>query len=385
MTSRVGASVGASLGAGDGTAADGQQDDWRWQHSRAARSLEDVERLFPGRFDLSSLDRPGIAAAIALYGMRATPYYLDLAQRASESDPVWALAVPSPRELVRTPEERDDPIGDELPETRPAPALTRRYRDRVLLFPTPVCSVHCRHCFRKRMVGNAGYAVGDEQLEAAVRWIAGEPELREVILTGGDPLTLSDERLAALTRELAGLPQIRVLRIHSRMPVVNPFRVTEALAGLLGALPKPLVVVAHFNHAAEVTATAAAAVARLRRRGVDVLNQSVLLAGINDEPEAHRALLWALLDARVRPYALHHADLVPGTSHRRTTVARGQRLMRALRGSVPGHLLPQYLLDVPGGHGKVPLDGGWATRTADGRLLLDAPDGRRIEYGGEPR
>ncbi|HZL99266.1 MAG TPA: KamA family radical SAM protein [Planctomycetota bacterium] len=359
--------------------------DWRWQHGHAARSLEDVERLFPGRFELAALDRRGIEAAIALYGMRATPYYLGLAARASEQDPIWALAVPSPRELRRTPEERDDPIGDELPRTRPLPALTRRYRDRVLLYPTPVCSVHCRHCFRKRLVGNPDYAVTDGELDAALAWIAGEPELREVILTGGDPLTLSDGRLLALLRRLDALPQLRSLRIHTRMPVVNPFRITEALAALLGTLSKPLFVVAHFNHAREVTPEAAAAAARLRRQGLEVLNQSVLLAGINDEPAAHRALLWALLDARVRPYALHHADLVPGTAHLRTSVARGTELMRALRGSVPGHLLPQYLLDVPGGHGKVPLDGGWATRTPDGRLLLAAPDGSRVEYPGEAR
>ncbi|HVQ26352.1 MAG TPA: lysine 2,3-aminomutase, partial [Planctomycetota bacterium] len=221
-------------------------------------------------------------------------------------------------------------------------------------------------------------------LDAALAWIAGQPELREVILTGGDPLTLSDERLLALLARLDALPQIRSLRIHTRMPVVNPGRVTEELAERLGRLRRPLVVVAHFNHAVEVTPLAATAAARLRARGIDVLNQSVLLAGINDEPETHRALLWALLDARVRPYALHHADLVPGTSHLRTSVARGQELLRALRGSVPGHLLPQYLLDVPGGHGKIPLDAGWAGSTPDGRLLLVAPDGARVEYA-DPR
>ena len=358
--------------------------DWRWQHSHAARSLDDVERLFPGRFDLGPLDRPGIEAALALYGMRATPYYLDLAGRASEDDPVWALAVPSPRELVRTPEERDDPIGDELPQTRPLPALTRRYRDRVLLFPTPVCSVHCRHCFRKRLVGRAEAAPSEAELDAALAWIAAERELREVILTGGDPLTLSDERLLDLLRRLDALPHLRSLRLHTRMPVVNPSRVTPELAAALGALSKPVTVVTHFNHAVEVTAAARAAAGRLRAQGLDVLNQSVLLAGINDEPETHRALLWALHEARVRPYALHHADLVPGTAHRRTSVARGQALMRALRGTVPGHLLPQYLLDAPGGHGKVPLDGGWAVPAADGEWLLTAPDGARVRYA-DPR
>jgi len=355
-------------------------EDWIWQHAHAATSLADVERLFPGRFDLAALDRAGIEAAIALYGMRATPYYLGLARAADERDPVWALAVPSPRETVRTPEERDDPIGDETPRTRPLKGLTRRYRDRVLLHATPTCSVHCRHCFRKRVVGNPDYALSEAELSAAVDWIARERELREVILTGGDPLTLSDGRLVALLRRLDALPHIRALRIHTRLPVVNPFRVTEELAAALGTLRKPLFVVGHFNHPVEVTPAAAHAAARLHEHGVAVLNQSVLLAGINDDPDVHRELLWALLSARIRPYALHHADLVPGTSHLRTSLEAGQALMRTLRGTVPGHALPQYLLDVPGGHGKVPAEGAWLE--AEGiAWRVRAPDGTVHDYG----
>ncbi len=352
-------------------------EDWTWQHAHAATSLADVERLFPGRFDLARLDRAGIDAAIALYGMRATPYYLGLARAADERDPVWALAVPSPRERVRTADERDDPIGDEVPALHPRPGVTRRYRDRALLYPSPVCSVHCRHCFRKRLVGNPDYALDERALDVALAWIAGQPDLREVILTGGDPLTLSDGRLLALLARLDAMPQLRSLRIHTRMPVVNPFRVTEALAAGLGAVRKPLFVVAHFNHPVEVTAAASLAATRLRERGIAVLNQSVLLAGLNDDPDVHRELLWALLGARIRPYALHHADLVPGTSHLRTSVATGRALMRALRGTVPGHALPQYLLDVPGGHGKVPLDHPWVSPGAGDTLVLEAPDGTR--------
>jgi lysine 2,3-aminomutase len=355
--------------------------DWRWQHRHAATSLEDVERLFPGRFELGDLDREGIAAAIGRYGMRATPYYLDLAQRAAESDPIWALAVPSPRELDRRAEERDDPIGDETVRTRPLPGLIRRYPDRVLLLPTPICSVHCRHCFRKRLVGNPDHALGEAELSRAVAWIAERPELAEVILTGGDPLTLSDERLLDLLGRLAALPHVRLLRLHTRMPVVNPFRVDDGLATALGRLAKPVLVVTHFNHAVEVTPAARAAIARLRAQGVDVLNQSVLLAGINDDPTSHRELIWALLEARVRPYALHHADLVPGTSHLRTSIATGRALLAALRGTLPGHALPVYLLDVPGGHGKVPLDHGWTRPRVGGGLIVEAPDGTQHDYG----
>ncbi len=358
--------------------------DWRWQHAHAAQSLDDVERLFPGRFDLSRLDRAGIERAAALYGMRATPYYLSLARAADACDPVWALAVPDPRELDVRREELADPTGDEVPRNHPLRAVTRRYADRALLLATPTCSVHCRHCFRKRLVGNADYAVSEAELDAALDWIAGEAGLREVILTGGDPLTLSDERLAAILRRLDGLPQLRLLRIHTRMPVVNPFRVTEELAGVLAACRKPLYVAAHFNHPVELAEPARAALARLHERGITLLNQSVLLAGLNDDASVHRELLFALAEAHVRPYALHHADLVPGTAHLRTTVQQGCALLRALRGTVPGHLLPDYLLDVPGGHGKVPLDYPWVQPGVLGGLRIEAPDGTHHDYGMRP-
>lgn len=354
--------------------------DWRWQHGHAATSLEDVERLFPGRFDLSALDRAGIATAIARYGMRATPYYLGLARAARRDDPIWTLAVPSPDELVVRPEEREDPIGDETDVNRPAPAVTRRYVDRALLHPTPTCSVHCRHCFRKRLVGNAAYAVDDAQLEAALAVITRERDVHEVILTGGDPLTLGDDKLLAILSRLDALEHVWSLRIHTRMPVVNPFRVDDALAGRLAALATPVLVVAHFNHAVEVTPEAERAVRALRSRGIDVLNQSVLLARINDTPDAQRELLWALVRAGVRPYALHQGDLVPGTSHLRTPIATGKALMRALRGTVPGWMIPRWMLDVPGGHGKVPLEHTWATEQPDGSLRIEAPDGSVHRY-----
>ncbi|MFT7463326.1 MAG: lysine 2,3-aminomutase [Pseudohongiellaceae bacterium] len=351
--------------------------DWRWHHAHAAKSLADVEALFPGRFDLETLDHGGIDGASALYAMRATPYYLDLAREASPSDPIWALAVPNPAERTRHPAERDDPIDDELPELRPVAGITRRYRDRVLLHPTPVCSVHCRHCFRKRLVGKAAYALDSSALDEAVAWIAGEPELHEVILTGGDPLTLSDDRLISLLEQLDRLEQITSLRLHTRMLVVNPHRITEQLTQRLSLLQTPVMVVTHFNHVRECTPLASQAVQRLRAANVDVLNQSVLLAGINDDEHSMRALIRGLLSARVRPYALHHADLVPGTSHLRTSIPQGQRLMRALRGTLPGHALPRYLLDVPGGHGKIPVEAPWLTTDTAGQTWLQAPDGSR--------
>lgn len=358
--------------------------DWTWQHGRAARSLDDVEALFPGRFDLDAVRRDLASSDDVAhdYAMRATPYYLDLAQRADPRDPIWALAVPSSHEAVITPDERVDPIGDEV--HRPVPGVTRRYVDRALLSPTSLCSVHCRHCFRKRLVGRTDAMPGPDDVDRALAWIEGEADLREVILTGGDPFTLGDARLAQILTRLDAIPHLRGLRIHTRMPVVNPFRVTPALARLLEDLDTPLVVVTHFNHAREVSADAHAAVARLRAANVDVLNQSVLLAGINDDVESQRTLLWALAGARVRPYALHHADLVPGTSHLRTSLEVGRELMRELRGTVPGHLLPSYLLDVPGGHGKVPAEAAWIVEK-EGRHVALAPDHTETDYGPAPR
>ncbi|MHC5212204.1 MAG: KamA family radical SAM protein [Planctomycetota bacterium] len=356
--------------------------DWRWQHAHALRSLDDVTLAFPGRFDLSGIDRQGVDAAIALYGMRVTPYYMSLARRASGQDPVWALSVPSAQETARTPDERDDPIGDEADGLSPLPGVTRRYRDRVLLMPTPTCSVHCRHCFRRRLIGNPDFALDEAALDRAVAWIEGETELREVILTGGDPLTLSDDRLLGLLGRLAAIPHVRWLRLHTRMPVVNPFRVTTELVEGLARVDRPVRVVGHWNHPVELGPASVTAVRRLRLAGLEVLNQSVLLAGLNDSADVHRELLSALLDAGIRPYALHHADLVPGTAHLRTSVHAGTALLRALRGTLPGHALPQYLLDVPGGHGKVPLDHPWAQPGLLGGLRVEAPDGTHHDYGG---
>ncbi len=356
--------------------------DWRWQHNHAARSLDDIEALFPQRFALADL-RASLAGLDLEYSLRATPYYLDLARRARDDDPLWALAVPSPREARLTPDERHDPIGDELPQHRPVPAITRRYVDRALLYPTSLCSVHCRHCFRKRLVGRTDAMPQPGDLDRAIAWIESEHALREVILTGGDPLTLGDARLGELLERLDGIDHLRALRIHTRMPVVNPFRVTSTLAEIFASLRKPLTLVTHFNHAREVTPEARAAVTNLRRADVDVLNQSVLLAGINDGVENQRTLLWALSDARVRPYALHHADLVPGTSHLRTTIATGQHLMRELRGTLPGHLIPRYLLDVPGGHGKIPAEPAWLVEH-EGEYTAEAPDGTLSPYPASP-
>lgn len=354
--------------------------DWTWHHQHAIRSLDDIEKLFPGRFDLSSLDKERVDAAADLYAMCVTPYYLSLAKRASPDDPIWAQAIPTGAELVTSVHELDDPIGDSANGLRPAPFVTRRYPDRALLFPTSFCSVHCRHCFRKTIVGQPDSTPSPKDLQKSLEWIAENKEIHEVILTGGDPLTLSDSRLARLLEQLGEMDHLWSLRIHSRMAVTNPFRITEDLVQLLSQCTTPVTLVSHFNHPVEVTDETMVAANRLRRGGISLLNQSVLLSGINDDPSVHRELIWSLIRAGIQPYALHHADLVPGTGHFRTTIEKGQSLISALRGTVPGYAVPRYLLDIPGGHGKVPIEAPWLVQKSPSAWEILAPSGSRHEY-----
>ncbi|MBI1173018.1 lysine-2,3-aminomutase-like protein [bacterium] len=283
--------------------------------------------------------------------------------------------VPSLAELLIRAEELADPIGDHVHE--PAPGVTHRYPDRVILHATQTCEVYCRFCFRRETVGAAG-PLSDEALDQAIDYIAATPAIWEVILTGGDPMTLSPRRLKALIDRLAAVPHVEVIRFHTRVPVVAPDRVDEALLAALRTRPAVYVVI-HTNHPAELTAKACAALARLVGAGVPLLSQSVLLKGVNDDVATLESLFRALIRNRVKPYYLHHADLAKGTSHFRTTVAEGQALMQALRGRLSGIALPTYVLDIPGGHGKVPIGPAYI-QTGDGHHMVSDPKGERHLY-----
>jgi len=271
---------------------------------------------------------------------------------ATAGDPVAAQFVPTAQELITRPEERADPIGDAVHS--PVPGLTHRYPDRAILHITKTCDVYCRFCFRRETVGETG-PLPEADLAQALAYIAATPQLREIILTGGDPLTLSPRRLEDVLARLSAIPHITTLRFHSRVPVVAPERISPALVGLLRAQRPAVWVVLHTNHVQELTPPARAAIARLIEGGVPMLSQSVLLKGVNDSHEALRDLFRALQDLRVKPYYLHHCDLAPGTSHFRTTIAAGRALMAGLRGHLSGAALPTYVLDIPGGFGKVPI------------------------------
>lgn len=296
---------------------------------------------------------PEIEAVLDTYKMAIPPYYLSLINWEDPNDPIRRQALAAPGELVTAPEERHDPIGD----TRwmPVARLTHRYPDRVLIYPTYLCSMYCRFCFRKERLneGQAGWPHDD--LAPALAYVAAHPAIREVILSGGDPLVLGDDKLHGLLRRIAAIPHIEGIRIHTRVPVTLPMRVTPDLQAALD-LDKPLWIVTHFNHPRELTSEAIQACRMLHRAGARLLNQNVLLRGINDNVETLAALYRGLVyQAGVKPYYLHHCDMTLGVGGFRTTIDAGLALMRALRGHISGLCLPTYVLDIPGGAGKVPL------------------------------
>ncbi|CAH1660415.1 Lysine 2,3-aminomutase [Hyphomicrobiales bacterium] len=302
-------------------------------------------------------------AVAARYAVAVTPAMADLIDAADPDDPIARQFIPDPAELDRRPGEIDDPIGDE-PHAA-APGIVHRYPDRVLLKLVHVCAVYCRFCFRREMVGPGAKMLTPDEMAAALAYIRQTPAIWEVVITGGDPLVVSPRRIAESVAGLAAIDHVKVIRWHTRLPVVDPERITPTLVEALKAEGKASYVVLHANHARELTPAARAACARLVDAGIPMLSQSVLLKGINDTPEALADLLRALVESRVKPYYLHHGDLAPGTSHLRTTITEGQALMRALRGHVSGICQPTYVLDIPGGHGKVPIGPGYLCESLD--------------------
>lgn len=346
--------------------------DAAWQDDVRAgvRHVRDLASL-----PLSPAERAAAQEAAAAHKVRVPKPYLDLIDWNDPDDPIRAQVIPSPDELVAAEGELDDPIGDHA--FSPAPRLTHRHADRVLLFPTYQCAVYCRFCFRKESLTSIGRGYTREALEPALAYIAGRPEIREVILTGGDPLSLPDKALAEIRAGLEAIPHLRLLRIHTRVPVALPSRVT---AGMVAALQGRLMVsvVTHFNHPREITDGAEVACRAMRHAGFSLLNQSVLLKGVNDSVEVLEELCRELMyRLGVKPYYLHHGDLARGMAHRRTTIEEGQALVSELRRRLSGICNPTYVIDLPEGGGKVPLgpshieghDGdAWLIRGQDGTM-----------------
>jgi lysine 2,3-aminomutase len=318
----------------------------------------------------------GLEAVTERYAMLASDYYLSLIDPNDPDDPIRLQAVPDARELVVAAGERADPIGDHTHGV--AELLVHRYPDRALLFPTLRCPMFCRYCFRKVTLNEETIRLRTA-LPAALTYLRSHPEVREVILSGGDPLMLSNTALAGLLAALRTVPSVEHLRIHTRMPVTLPMRVDGALATLLSR-HRPLVLVTHFNHPKELTPEAEAAVRALVDAGVVVLNQAVLLKGVNADSDTLAALFGGLLRWQVRPYYLHHLDLTVGTSHFRVSLDEGIEIVRRLRGRTSGLANPTYVVEIPGGGGKVPVDSGWVVREGPGVWRMRGPLGGVWRY-----
>jgi lysine 2,3-aminomutase len=313
--------------------------------------------------------RAALEKVAAQYAVAITPAITGLIDPADPHDPIARQFVPSAAELDASPEENADPIGDRAHS--PVDGVAHRYPDRALLKLTATCAVYCRFCFRREMVGPGKEALSPQQLDAALAYLAAQPEIWEVILTGGDPLVLSPRRIRQVMTKLATIDHVKVVRFHTRIPVAEPSRVTSELVRALKASGKATYVVLHINHPRELTEAAREACALLIDAGIPMLSQSVLLAGVNDDAATLGALMRALVECRIKPYYLHHADLAPGTSHLRTTIARGQELMRQLRGRTSGLCQPEYVLDIPGGHGKSPIGPNYLCEDASGRYRVE--------------
>ena len=299
-----------------------------------------------------------IAAVSRRYAVAVTPDVARLIDRRDGADPIAKQFVPDARELVTTPDERSDPIGDDAHS--PCEGIVHRYPDRVLLKLVNVCAVYCRFCFRRETVGQGGVAaLSPQALARALAYVSDIPAIWEVILTGGDPLAAAPRRLAEACAGLAAIAHVKILRVHTRLPVVAPARIAAPILDALKASKKTVYIAIHANHPRELTAHARAACARLADAGFVLVSQSVLLRGVNDDASTLAALMRGFVEARIKPYYLHHPDLASGTSHFRLTIAEGQALVRSMRGRLSGLCQPAYVLDIPGGYGKSPIGPGY--------------------------
>jgi len=346
------------------------------QTLRDKRTLRRVDELVQCGL-VSEHDAPALERVAARYALGVSPAMLDLIDSRDPGDPIARQFVPDRRELVLTPEERVDPIGDYAHS--PVKGIVHRYPDRVLLKPTHLCPVYCRFCFRREQVGPEGETLSAEELSAAFDYIRSRPDIFEVIVTGGDPFVLAPRRIGEIVRALDGIAHLGVIRFHTRVPVVAPDRIDEDLIRSLAA-QKTLYVAIHANHPREITPAFRAACRRLAHAGIALLAQTVLLRGVNDDASVLETLLRALVAAGVRPYYLHHPDLAPGTSHFRLSLDEGRCLVAALRGRISGLCQPTYVLDIPGGAGKVAVGPSGAVSLGDGTWQIIDRAGRRHHY-----
>jgi len=347
--------------------------DWRWQLSHVIRDIPTLERVI----SLDASEKHDLKRCLAKFRMAITPYYAALMDARDRQCPVRLQAVPSIEELRNDPDDLDDPLHEDVDS--PVPGLTHRYPDRVLLLVTNICSMNCRHCTRRRMVGFEDTPLSKACLDKAVKYISGNKSVRDVLISGGDPLTLSDEHLETILQRLRAIKHVEIIRIGTRVPVVMPMRITDKLAAMLKKY-HPLYVNTHFNHSKEMTAEARQACARLADAGIPLGNQSVLLRGVNDSQSTMKRLVHNLLMARVKPYYIYQCDLSKGISHFRTSVSKGIEIVESLRGHTTGMAVPTYVVDAPGGGGKIPVMPSYMISQSDKKIVLRNYEGVITSY-----
>jgi len=352
-----------------------QWNDWRWQARNRIRSLEHLDHIFK----LSDDERDAVARHQGSLPLGITPYYASLMSRDDPTEPLRRTHIPVGTEYLKTPGEADDPLGEDGHSA--VPGLVHRYPDRVLFLATGFCSTYCRYCTRSRMVGDAGgeYSFSRPQWEDALNYIADNPQIRDVLISGGDPLTLSDERIDYLLGRLRGIKHVEFVRLGTKVPAVLPMRVTRSLVRVLKK-HHPLWMSIHFTHPTELSPEVTEAVTRLADAGIPLGSQTVLLKDINDSVETLKTLYHGLLMRRVRPYYLYQCDPITGSSHFRTTIDKGLEIMQGLRGHTTGYAVPTYVVDAPGGGGKIPLLPDYVVGRDGADLVLRNFEGNTYRY-----
>jgi lysine 2,3-aminomutase len=347
--------------------------DWKWQLRNRLTTLDDLERFL----DLTVEERKGALLADKKLALAITPYFFNLIDPNDVDDPIRRQVVPRVEETHTAPEELLDPVGEE--DTSPVPGIVHRYPDRVLFLVTDRCAAYCRYCTRSRLVSNAQDYNFHPEYASGLKYIRSHPEIRDVLLSGGDPLLLSDQKLDHLLGELRAIPHVEFIRIGSRIPVFLPQRITPALTEIFKK-HGPIWMSIHVNHPNECTLALKEACDQLSFAGVPLGNQSVLLRGVNDHPETMRALVHRLLMMRVRPYYLYQCDLITGSAHLRVDPRKGIEIIQALRGHTTGYAIPQFVIDAPGGGGKVPINPDYIKEISDDAVIMRNFQGEEYRY-----
>ncbi|MDO5760628.1 MAG: lysine 2,3-aminomutase [Bacteroidota bacterium] len=352
---------------------DEQWNDWHWQVKNRIETLDQLKQYI----SLTKEEEEGVAVALKTLRMAVTPYYLSLIDPNNPNDPVRRQAIPSIKETHQASADLLDPLHED--EDSPVPGITHRYPDRVLFLITDMCSMYCRHCTRRRFAGQKDANVGLDLIQQGIDYIARTPQIRDVLLSGGDSLMVSDEVLESIIKRLRAIPHVEIIRLGSRTPVVCPMRITDKLVNMFKQY-HPIWLNTHFNHPNECTTEAAEACAKLANAGIPLGNQSVLLRGVNDDARVMKKLVHRLVQMRVRPYYIYQCDLSMGLEHFRTTVSKGIEIIENLRGHTSGYAVPTFVVDAPGGGGKTPVMPQYVISQAPGKVVLRNYEGVITTY-----